>query len=92
MSPVLTRRLDTPSSNRRFLIICDHASNFVPPELNALGLPQGELERHIAYDIGALEVAEKIAETLECPLVASQFSRLLIDPNRGLDDLSLIHI
>ncbi|MCH1541986.1 MAG: N-formylglutamate amidohydrolase [Alphaproteobacteria bacterium] len=90
MSPVLTRRLDTPSSNRRFLIICDHASNFVPPELNALGLPQGELERHIAYDIGALEVAEKIAETLECPLVASQFSRLLIDPNRGLDDPTLV--
>ena len=90
MSPVLTRRLDTPSSNRRFLIICDHASHFVPPELNALGLPQGELERHIAYDIGALEVAEKIAETLECPLVASQFSRLLIDPNRGLDDPTLV--
>ncbi|MDB2626847.1 hypothetical protein N9Y64_05730 [Alphaproteobacteria bacterium] len=56
MSPVLTRRLDAPSSNRRFLIICDHASNFVPPELNALGLPPEELNRHIAYDIGALGV------------------------------------
>ena len=90
MSPVLTRRLDTPSSNRRFLIICDHASNFVPPELDALGLPSGELERHIAYDIGALAVAEQISETLDCPLVASQFSRLLIDPNRGLDDPTLV--
>ncbi|MDB2487708.1 N-formylglutamate amidohydrolase [Alphaproteobacteria bacterium] len=90
MSPVLTRRLDAPSSNRRFLIICDHASNFVPPELNALGLPPEELNRHIAYDIGALGVAERIAETLDCPLVASQFSRLLIDPNRGLDDPTLV--
>ena len=90
MSPVLTRRLDTQSCNRRFLILCDHASNFVPSELGALGLPQGDLDRHIAYDIGALDVAEKIAETLNCPLVASQFSRLLIDPNRGLDDPTLV--
>jgi len=90
MAPVRTRRLDDADCNRRFLIICDHASNFVPPELDALGLPQGELERHIAYDIGALEVAEAIAEGLDCPLVASQFSRLLIDPNRGLDDPTLV--
>ena len=62
----------------------------MPPELNALGLPPKELNRHIAYDIGALGVAERIAETLDCPLVASQFSRLLIDPNRGLDDPTLV--
>ncbi len=90
MSPVLTRRFTQKNCNRRFLVICDHASNFVPPELQGLGLPQGELERHIAYDIGALHVAEAIAEKLDCPLVASQFSRLLIDPNRGLDDPTLV--
>lgn len=90
MQPFLTLNTEGDAIDRRFLVICDHASNFVPPELNALGLPQSQLERHIAYDLGALEVAQKIAETLQCPMVASQFSRLLIDPNRGLDDPTLV--
>ena len=90
MSPVVTSRLDDGNCNRKFLIICDHASNFVPPELDGLGLPKADLARHIAYDIGAFEVAQRIAEELTCPLVASQFSRLLIDPNRGLDDPTLV--
>ena len=90
MSPILTRRLDDKNCNWRFLIICDHASNYIPPELAGLGLPQDQLARHIAYDIGALNVASLIAEGLNCPLVASQFSRLLIDPNRGLDDPTLV--
>ena len=37
------------------LILCDHASNAVPPDLGDLGLPEAEFERHIAYDIGAAE-------------------------------------
>ena len=90
MSPVLASRLGDEACNRRFLIICDHASNYIPPELNGLGLPKEELARHIAYDIGALQVAQRIADGLNCPLVASQFSRLLIDPNRGLDDPTLV--
>ena len=91
MQSFLTRNCDAEAdSNRRFLIICDHASNFVPPALNGLGLPPAELERHIAYDLGALDVALEIATQLNCPLVASQFSRLLIDPNRGLDDPTLV--
>lgn len=90
MSPVVTSRLDDAKGNRRFLIICDHASNYIPPALNGLGLPETDLQRHIAYDIGAFEVAQRIADELNCPLVASQFSRLLIDPNRGLDDPTLV--
>lgn len=83
----LTRHLD---GDCRFLILCDHASNHVPPRFNNLGLPVSALERHIAYDIGALAVAELISDALHCPLVAAQFSRLLIDPNRGLDDPTLV--
>ena len=74
----------------RFLVLCDHASNFVPPELDNLGLPAKHLTRHIAYDPGAVEVARFIADVLNCPLVEAGFSRLLIDPNRGLDDPTLI--
>ena len=74
----------------RFLILCDHASNYVPPELHNLGLPHEHLTRHIAYDPGAVDVARFIADSLNCPLVEAGFSRLLIDPNRGLDDPTLI--
>ena len=74
----------------RFLILCDHASNYVPPELNNLGLSPDHLTRHIAYDLGAVDVARFIADSLNCPLVEAGFSRLLIDPSRGLDDPTLI--
>ena len=83
----LTRHLD---GDRRFLILCDHASNYVPLEMDNLGLPPEELTRHIAFDPGAFEVADIISKTLGAPLVAAQFSRLIIDPNRGLDDPTLV--
>lgn len=83
----LTRHLD---GDKRFLILCDHADNHVPPEMDNLGLSPEELTRHIAFDPGAFEVAEIIAERLNAPFVAAQFSRLIIDPNRGLDDPTLV--
>ncbi len=73
-----------------FIVLCDHASNFIPPEYANLGLPPGELERHIAWDIGAAGVARRLAGMLRAPAVISRFSRLLIDPNRGLDDPTLV--
>ena len=73
-----------------FLVICDHASNFIPQEYNNLGLGESVLDTHIAYDIGAREVAIGLANILECPLIMPGFSRLLVDPNRGLDDRTLI--
>jgi predicted N-formylglutamate amidohydrolase len=72
------------------LIICDHASNAIPPGYGTLGLPRGALERHIAYDIGAAEVTRVLAGVLGAPAVLSTYSRLVIDPNRGLDDPTLV--
>lgn len=72
------------------LLLCDHASNAIPPELASLGLPPAQLERHIAYDIGAAEMTRAMAAALGAPAVLSHFSRLLIDPNRGLDDPTLV--
>ncbi|HEX4892076.1 MAG TPA: N-formylglutamate amidohydrolase [Hyphomicrobiaceae bacterium] len=72
------------------IVLCDHASNAMPPEYGTLGLPASELERHIAYDIGAEGVTRVIAEAFGAPAVLSRFSRLLIDPNRGADDPTLI--
>jgi predicted N-formylglutamate amidohydrolase len=72
------------------LIVCDHASNAIPPGYGSLGLKPETLERHIAYDIGAAELARALAARLEAPAVLSTFSRLLIDPNRGADDPTLV--
>jgi predicted N-formylglutamate amidohydrolase len=72
------------------LIICDHASNAIPAGYGALGLPRGALDRHIAYDIGAAEVTRALAAQLGAPAVLSTYSRLIIDPNRGLDDPTLV--
>jgi predicted N-formylglutamate amidohydrolase len=72
------------------LLLCDHAVNTLPECYGALGLPASELERHIAYDIGAYAVTRRVAQALGVPAISSRFSRLLIDPNRGLDDPTLI--
>jgi predicted N-formylglutamate amidohydrolase len=55
-----------------------------------LGLPAKAFRRHIAYDIGAAGVTRRLATLLSCPAVLTTFSRLLIDPNRGADDPTLI--
>ena len=68
------------------LILCDHASPAIPRALGDLGLGETELARHIAYDIGAVEVARHFARWFDAPLVASSFSRLVVDCNRRPDD------
>jgi predicted N-formylglutamate amidohydrolase len=72
------------------LIICDHASNAIPPGYGTLSLPPEVLDRHIAYDIGAADASRALAAQLGAPAVLSTYSRLLIDPNRGLDDPTLV--
>jgi predicted N-formylglutamate amidohydrolase len=72
------------------LILCDHASNEVPPDLFDLGLPAVEFQRHIAYDIGAAAVTRALAGHLGAPAILTRFSRLIIDPNRGRDDPTLV--
>ena len=65
-----------------FVIVVDHAGRRIPRRLNDLGLPSGELQRHIAWDIGALGVARRMAAALDAPLLAQNYSRLVIDCNR----------
>ena len=65
-----------------FLIVVDHASPRIPRRLGDLGLPSSELKRHIAWDIGSLSVARRVAAALDATLVAQNYSRLVIDCNR----------
>ncbi|MCU9848252.1 N-formylglutamate amidohydrolase [Defluviimonas sp. WL0024] len=80
---------DRPS---RWLVTCDHATNRVPPCIGGgdLGIAAEDMERHIAYDIGAAGVTRRLAERLGAPAILSDFSRLVIDPNRGEDDPTLV--
>ncbi|MBV1703575.1 MAG: N-formylglutamate amidohydrolase, partial [Hyphomicrobiales bacterium] len=72
------------------LLLCDHASSALPPEYGDLGLPPAAFRRHIAYDIGAAGVTRRLAAALGAPAALTTFSRLLIDPNLGLDDPTLV--
>lgn len=76
---------DRPS---RWLVTCDHASNRVPDWVNGgdLGIAAADMARHIAFDVGAAGVARHLAALLDAPAILSDFSRLVIDPNRGEDD------
>ncbi|HEY8564103.1 MAG TPA: N-formylglutamate amidohydrolase [Beijerinckiaceae bacterium] len=72
------------------LLLCDHASNAVPEDLGDLGLPPQAFGRHIAYDIGAAGITRSLARRLNAPAILTNFSRLIIDPNRGRDDPTLV--
>jgi len=72
------------------VLLCDHASNAVPPMIGDLGLPAEDMQRHIAWDIGARDVVLDLAGRLGAPAVLSKFSRLVIDPNRGPKDPTLV--
>ena len=71
------------------VLACDHASNYVPPDIH-LGVPEAEFARHIAYDIGAAAVTRALAARLNVPAILTNFSRLIIDPNRGRSDPTLV--
>ena len=72
------------------LFLCDHASNALPAEYGDLGLDPDQFRRHIAWDIGAARVTRRLAHIFGAPALLSTFTRLLIDPNRGEDDPTLV--
>lgn len=71
------------------LILCDHASNRVPAEVD-LGIDPALLAKHIAIDIGAAAVSETLAADLDAPAILATVSRLVIDLNREPDSPGLI--
>ena len=75
-----------------FLITCDHAGKRLPRALGDLGLPESELERHIAWDLGAAQVARCLARELGAFAILQTYSRLVIDCNRQVDVPSSIPI
>jgi predicted N-formylglutamate amidohydrolase len=72
------------------VLLCEHASNYIPPEYANLGLEPSELGRHIAWDIGVAEVVRHLSRQLDAPAFLGTYSRLLIDLNRPLHASSSI--
>lgn len=75
-----------PDGRAPALIVADHAGRAVPRRLNRLGLGDAAFDKHVAYDIGAAWAAERLVERLDAPALVHGYSRLVIDPNRRLDD------
>jgi predicted N-formylglutamate amidohydrolase len=76
----------------RWVVTCDHASNRVPDWVaeGDLGIAPEDMARHIAWDVGAAGLARALGKELDSPVICSDFSRLVIDPNRGEDDPTLL--
>ena len=66
-----------------FVLTCDHAGRAIPQRLGDLGLSAAEMDRHIAYDLGAAALARRLSDRLDAPLVTQSYSRLVIDCNRN---------
>lgn len=77
-------------SQSPFILLCEHASNRIPQALGDLGVSESERQRHIAWDIGALGVAQHLKHTLDACLFHHHYSRLVIDCNRPLGVPGLI--
>ena len=85
VASILNRQAGTP-----YVVLADHGGRAIPAALNNLGLPDSALERHIAYDIGALELAKALSASLDAPLVWANYSRLVVDVNRTEASATLI--
>jgi predicted N-formylglutamate amidohydrolase len=64
------------------VLICEHAGKVIPKSLGSLGLGEEDLNRHIAWDIGAEAVSRHLAKALDAPLLLQRYSRLVCDCNR----------
>jgi predicted N-formylglutamate amidohydrolase len=71
------------SGSSPFLFVADHAGNSIPRSLGRLCVPETELKRHIAWDIGIAAVCRLVADILDATLVQQNYSRLVIDCNRA---------
>lgn len=73
------------SGYARFVVVCEHAGRQIPRLLEKLGISDDDRKRHIAWDIGAWEIAKRVSTRLGAPLIGQRYSRLVCDCNRSPD-------
>jgi predicted N-formylglutamate amidohydrolase len=74
-----------PEGNSWFFLTCEHAGRTVPARLGGLGVPAADMDRHIAYDVGAEALSRRLSTLLDAPLVLQRYSRLVVDCNRPFE-------
>jgi predicted N-formylglutamate amidohydrolase len=74
--------VDNETGRSPFLIVADHAGNYIPRRLGQLGLSDAECRRHIAWDIGIVAVCTLVGTALDAVVIRQNYSRLVIDCNR----------
>jgi len=74
-----------PNGSSSVVLVCEHASHFIPASFDNLGLPSDALESHFVWDPGALAVAKAMSHKLDAALVSGTISRLVYDCNRPPD-------
>ena len=79
-------------SSLKLLIVADHASNYIPKKYDNLGLTKKDISTHKAYDLGVKDLAINLSNKFNSELVLGEYSRLLIDCNRGMNDPTLISV
>ena len=93
MEPVfIAKEFENKNLINHIVFICDHASNYIPRKYRKLGISNSDLQSHIAFDIGAKNLTINLAKKLKQSYYLSNFSRLLIDPNRKETDRELITV
>ena len=86
----IKNEFDKSNCDKSIVFICDHASPRIPKEYSNLGLTKEHLKTHINWDIGAKKLCMNLAKRLKQSYFMSNFSRLLIDPNRNKNSKELI--
>lgn len=81
--------LFNPDGGARVLFVCDHSGRAFPERMEQLGVADWVLDKHVAWDIGSGDVAQRLAERFNAPLIRANYSRLVIDTNRPPDDPTL---
>jgi predicted N-formylglutamate amidohydrolase len=71
------------------LVVADHASNHVPPDID-LGVDPALMDEHVAIDIGVAGIAEQMARNAGTAALLGAVSRLVCDTNRRESDPAVI--
>ncbi|WP_299473535.1 N-formylglutamate amidohydrolase [Cypionkella sp.] len=77
--------IENETATSRIILVCEHASNLIPPAYNDLGLTLAQRQAHIAWDPGALALSRRLAQRLDATLIHAPVSRLVYDCNRAPD-------
>ena len=80
-----------PGAASPFLLLGDHAGRVIPSGLTGLGLSDAERRRHIAWDIGVVELGALLSAMLGATFIHQRYSRLVISMSKETQFLFISH-